>query len=159
MEFAAKTSASKVTLVTSPELLEGLSSEQKAVLAQAEDISDPCARWDLVAKKLLTPRDNWNLHKEIYENNYAGCEIAPAWIPSPSAPETNIAKMMKDRNMTHYDEFYQWSINSSEDFWDACIKELGVVFDTPYSSVFELSKGVTGIEYLPGAKLNIATSW
>ena len=148
-----------LSLVSSPELLDSLSQVQKDVLAQAQKITDPVARWDLISKKLLSPKDSWQLHKEIYENNYANCEVAPAWIPSPDAAETNIEKMMRDRNFTEYDEFYKWSVSNSEEFWDACIKELDIKFDTPYNSVFELSKGVQHVEYLPGAKLNIASAW
>jgi hypothetical protein len=156
MEFTSTTSSK---LVTTPELFEALTSAQKEVLQQAEALSDACARWNLLSTKLLTPKDSWQLHKELYDNNYANCEIAPTWFPSPDAPETNIGKMMRDRNMTEYNDFYKWSITSNEEFWDACIKEIGITFDTPYERVFELSRGVQHVEYLPGAKLNIATSW
>lgn len=160
MEFTNQSnSVTCCKLVSSPELLDGLSASQKDILAEAEKLSDPNARWNLLSKKMLTPRDSWLLHKELYDNNYVNCDVAPAWFPCPSASETNVGKMMRDRNLTDYDEFYKWSINSSEEFWDACIKEIGITFDTPYNTVFEMSKGVTGIEYLPGARLNIATSW
>lgn len=147
------------SLLTTPELIASLSETQKAVLSEAQSISDPVARWDLISKKLLSPKDDWQLHKELYDNNYANHEVAPAWIPSTDAAETNIGKMMRDRNFTNYDDFYKWSVNSPEEFWDSCIKELGVKFDTPYESVFELSRGVQHVEYLRGAKLNIATAW
>ena len=146
-------------VLSSPDLCDGLSDAQKAVLQQAQALSDPVARWDIISKRLLTPKDNWQLHKELYESNYKNCEVAPAWIPSSDAAETNIGKMMRERSITDYNQFYQWSINSSEEFWDACIKEIDIKFDAPYTSVFEMSRGVKHIEYLPGAKMNIATSW
>ena len=89
-------------------------------------------------------------------NRLAGRFLAPS---HPSAPETNVGKMMKDKNFTEYNDFYDWSVASPEEFWDAAIKEVGVTFDKPYDRVFELSKGVQHVEYLPGAMLNIATSW
>ena len=147
------------SLLTTPELIASLSDAQKTVLAEAQAIVDPVARWNLLSTQLLTPKDNWQLHKELYDNNYANCEVAPAWIPSADASETNIGKMMRDRNFTTYDEFYKWSVTSPEEFWDAAIKEVGVAFDKPYDSVFELSKGVQHVEYLPNAHLNIATAW
>lgn len=156
MEFA---NSATCKLISSPELLEALSASQKAVLQEAEALSDPCARWNLLSTKLLSPKDSWQLHKELYDNNYVNCDVAPTWFPSPSAPETNVGKMIRERNFTEYNDFYNWSVASPEEFWDACIKEVGVTFDKDYERVFELSKGVQHVSYLPGAMLNIATSW
>eukprot|EP00428_Durinskia_dybowskii_P071839 CAMPEP_0170407468 /NCGR_PEP_ID=MMETSP0117_2-20130122/28262_1 /TAXON_ID=400756 /ORGANISM="Durinskia baltica, Strain CSIRO CS-38" /LENGTH=721 /DNA_ID=CAMNT_0010664715 /DNA_START=17 /DNA_END=2182 /DNA_ORIENTATION=- len=156
MEFAGASSG--FTLITTPGLADSLSKSQKEILQQAENMTNPYERWNLVSTKLLTPQDSWQLHKEIYDNNYVNCEVAPTWFPSPSAPETNVGKMMKDKNFTEYNDFYDWSVASPEEFWDAAIKEVGVTFDKPYDRVFELSKGVQHVEYLPGAMLNIATS-
>jgi hypothetical protein len=158
MEFVNASDATR-KLVTTPELFDTLSPHQKDVLQEAERLTDPCARWNLIANKLLTTKDSWQLHKELYDNNYVNCDVAPTWFPSPSAAETNVGKMMRERNFTEYNDFYNWSVASPEEFWDACIKEVGVTFDKHYDTVFELSKGVQHVQYLPGAKLNIATSW
>lgn len=137
---------------------DSLSDAQKAVLQQAQSIEDPVSRWRVISKQLLTPRDNWSLHKELYDINYKNATIAPAWIPSSEDPESNIAKMMRDRGIESYDAFYQWSIDSPEEFWDACIKETEIVFDALYTSVFDLSRGEAHVKYLPNARLNIAAS-
>jgi hypothetical protein len=144
---------------SSEDLTATLSDLQKQALRDAEMIQDPVERWNVISKRVLTPKVSWLLHKELYEANYKGQEVAPAWIPSNEAPETNIAKMMKDNNFQTYEEFYNWSINSSEEFWNACIKELAIKFDEPYTTVFDMSRGVQHIEYLPNAKLNIASAW
>lgn len=68
---------------------------------------------------------------------------------------------MEIKNLSTYEEFYDWSITCPEEFWDLCIKETGVVFEVPYTSVFDHSHpehGIRSVEYLPGAKLNIALS-
>jgi acetyl-CoA synthetase len=68
---------------------------------------------------------------------------------------------MELKGFNTYEDFYNWSITSPEEFWDLCIKETGVVFDVPYTTVFDHSHpehGIRSVEYLPGAKLNIALS-
>ncbi|CAE7483664.1 AAE17 [Symbiodinium microadriaticum] len=142
-------------------LYDHLSEEQKISLASAQLVSDPLKRWSAITKTVLTPSLPWEVHKTLYENNYKECAVAPAWIPNTAeAAHTNIGRMMSANGFARYVDFYNWSVNSPEEFWDACIKELGVVFDVPYRAVFEdhPEHGVKSVDYIPGSKLNIVAS-
>jgi acetyl-CoA synthetase len=98
----------------------------------------------------------------LYENNYGHLDVRPAWFPDEAnLPNTNIGHLMELKNFATYKEFYEWSINSPEEFWDLCIRQIGVVFDVPYNSVFDHSHpehGIRSVEYLSGAKMNITSS-
>jgi acetyl-CoA synthetase len=110
----------------------------------------------------LTPETPWEIHRELYEKNYGDLDVRPAWFPDEAhLSETNIGRLMEMKNIDAYEDFYNWSITCPEEFWDLCIKETGVVFDVPYTTVFDHSHpehGIRSVEYLPGAKLNIALS-
>jgi acetyl-CoA synthetase len=142
-------------------LCDSLNATQKSALIAAQQITDPMERWSVISKTVLTPSLPWDMHRVLYENNYKGCVVAPAWIPNVSeSAQTNIGRMMSAKGFDRYEDFYSWSINSPEEFWDTCIKEIQVVFDVPYRSVFEdhPDHGVKSVEYIPGSRLNIAAS-
>lgn len=88
----------------------------------------------------------------------------PAWWPRPKSERraTNIEQILSLRPDvgTDYADFYDWSIGekSCEDYWDTLIKRLKIKFEVPYRGVFDASgpDGVKGVQYLPGARLNVA---
>ena len=145
----------------SESLCDYLSEAQQTSLVAAQAIADPLKRWDAISKTVLTPSLPWEVHKTLYENNYKNCAVAPAWLPNKAeASHTNVGRMMEAKGFTEYVDFYNWSIHSPEEFWDTCIKELGIVFDAPYRSVFEDHPvdGVKSVAYIPGSRLNIVSS-
>lgn len=79
-----------------------------------------------------------------------------SWKPSESdILKSNIAQIMRLQNISTYEEFWRWSVNSRSDFWDTTIKALKIPFKESYSQVFELDYGVEAVNWLPNAALNI----
>lgn len=146
----------------SDELRATLTSSQQELLRKVEMIDNPYERWNIISKEILSPLVSWEIHRALYENNYGELDVRPAWFPeTENRDNTNVGRLMGMKNMTNYEDFYNWSIDSPEEFWDLCIKETGAVFDIPYNSVFDHSHpehGIRSVEYLSGAKLNIALS-
>lgn len=143
--------------------LSGLSRRELRVLSDAESILDPEARWTLISTLLLTPDHDWDIHTTLYAENYAGSVgLAPAWLPTFSDSQmTNIGQIMASRGMSSYKDFYKWSITCKEEFWDACVKRVGISFAKSYSKVFGFPDSINQIKspvYFPGASLNIAMS-
>jgi acetyl-CoA synthetase len=120
---------------------------------------DAAERWSFISKHVLTPDHEWEVHKSIYDANYKDCIVAPAWVPQEVDKKlSNIGLVMKAKGFHRYQDFYEWSINHPEEYWDTIIKRVHLCFDTPYTKVFDLSNGVKDVKYFPGAKLNIAKS-
>jgi acetoacetyl-CoA synthetase len=61
----------------------------------------------------------------------------------------------RDVELTSWDELYQWSVDSLEDFWAAVWDYFGVKAHTPYRTVLA-SRIMPGARWFPGATLNYA---
>jgi len=82
--------------------------------------------------------------------------INPIWKPSKiSIEQSNIFKMMQEHGFENYDDFWKWSVNNKETFWEATIQNLGIEFAQNYASIVDISKGVENAKWLKNAKLNI----
>jgi acetyl-CoA synthetase len=81
------------------------------------------------------------------------------WTPTETdIKKTNIYKVMQDLQLDDYSSFWKWSVDNRNDFWDKTIKNLGVQFDKKYTSIYDISNGVTNPKWLPNSKLNIVDS-
>ena len=81
------------------------------------------------------------------------------WTPTEKEiQQTNIYQTMQDLHLHNYNDFWKWSIEEREKFWDKTIKNLGIQFTQKYTSIYDLSQGVTKPKWLPNAKLNIVDS-
>lgn len=81
------------------------------------------------------------------------------WIPSEKElKNSNISKVMKELSVDSYPEFYRWSIDHKNLFWEKTLDHLGIVFDQKYTSIVDTSQGVENAKWLYGAKLNIVDS-
>ncbi len=81
------------------------------------------------------------------------------WTPTEKEiQQTNIYKTMQDLHLHNYSDFWKWSIEEREKFWDKTIKNLDIQFTQKYTSIHDLSQGVTKPKWLPNAKLNIVDS-
>ncbi len=81
------------------------------------------------------------------------------WTPTEKEiKKTNIYHTMQELHLKKYDEFWKWSVNNRVEFWDKTINNIGIQFDKKYTTIMDLSRGVTNPKWLPNAKLNIVDS-
>ena len=123
--------------------------------------------WTELVTKVLDPTDDFELHSALYKHVYRSrglLAIRPTWLPSSeSKAKSNICSLMTTLGSTcggSYDDLYRWSVGPQTryEYWEKAIEQLGVVFETPPSSIFDTTEGIARASYLPGAKLNIAKS-
>jgi acetyl-CoA synthetase len=83
----------------------------------------------------------------------------PAWIPSPQdVDRANVTGLMRELEITTYEDLHEWSIEHREEFWKWTIDKLGIRLRAPYSEIIEPDTGVECPVWLPGARLNIVES-
>lgn len=121
------------------------------------------ASWVEITQKILTPEQPFALHKLLHETIFADWDVAqgppPAWFPSKDQIQsTNLAHAMRALNLNSYEDLYAWSVQHRPDFWEFMIQRLGIRFKREFSSVVDLSNGVTLPHWLVDAQLNIAES-
>ena len=81
------------------------------------------------------------------------------WKPTKKdIAHSNIYKMMQKHHFTKYKDFYTWSIRNKAQFWEETIQNLAIPFQTKYTQIVDISKGVESPKWLPNAKLNIVDS-
>ncbi len=81
------------------------------------------------------------------------------WSPTPDqVAKTHIYQAMQALGMEKYEDFYRWSIENREDFWNLTLRKLGVVFHRKPEKILDLTQGIEQSRWLPGAEMNIAES-
>ncbi len=81
------------------------------------------------------------------------------WEPTPETVErARITGFMRKHGIRDYDELVRRSAADTSWFWDAALKDLGVVWDRPYTQVQDSSKGFPWTRWFLGGKLNIAAN-
>ncbi len=81
------------------------------------------------------------------------------WKPDKHLIEkTHIYQSIAELGLKDYKDFYRWSIENRDDFWEYTLKKLGIRFHKPYEKISDLSQGVENPVWLPGAEMNIAES-
>ena len=85
--------------------------------------------------------------------------IAPHWKPSKKVIEhSNIYKMMQKNAIDNYNDFWQWSVQEKENFWEQTVAELGIQFYQKFDAVLAVENGVETPSWLHNARLNIVDS-
>ncbi len=80
------------------------------------------------------------------------------WQPTTDfIKKTNVYKAFKKAGFDNFKDFYNWSINDREKFWDFTINELNIKTKVPYSTVLDASDLEQPI-WLKNAKINIVDS-
>ena len=65
------------------------------------------------------------------------------WRPSEEDVErANVTRLMRAHGIGSYDELVKRSQDDTEWFWEAVVKDLGIEFFEPYTTVLDQSKGV-----------------
>lgn len=70
--------------------------------------------------------------------------------------KSNVRRFMNAHGIATYDELIARSTEDVEWFWDAALKDLGVLWDEPYSTILDESDGFPWARWFVGGKMNIA---
>lgn len=138
-----------------------MTTEAHELVAQArvkagEDAA-PSQVWAVLHRELLTPSTPFEVHQQCYNLVYQDVkDVKPCWIPSDTT-ETNIHNMMVRKGFTSYQQLYDWSIQSREEFWMESVATLDVVWETKPTSAFS-SPNAAHASYFPEGRLNISDS-
>ncbi len=84
---------------------------------------------------------------------------AVAWYPDPKTlGQTNLYRFMGEHGIDSLENLQRRSVEDREWFWDAVIKDLGIRFRTPYSTVMDASDGPQFPRWCVGGRMNIVDS-
>lgn len=87
------------------------------------------------------------------------CANEAVWFPKEEyIQQTRLYQWMNKTGLTNYDAFFQRSIVDTSWFWDEAVKELGILWDTPYQTTLDLTNGVKYPRWFTGGKMNIYTN-
>lgn len=111
--------------------------------------------WLKLSKTVLTKALPFALHELCFNKIYTD-DDKPRVCWAPSDRNTNMQRMMKGTGASTPAEFHKWSVDNREAFWQKTVDAMNIQFSTPYSKIF--TGGVENIEYMKGARLNIADS-
>src|SRR3989442_10058017 len=81
--------------------------------------------------------------------------VAPAW--SPTAEQMQSSRLwgfMRAHQCATYPQLCERAARDPDWFWDALVKELGIVWSRPYHAVMDTSSGVPFTRWFPGGLLN-----
>jgi len=79
-----------------------------------------------------------------------------AWTPDKAIVQnSNLYAFMEKHGLSSYQELMERSTSDVAWFWDSVMKDLDIRFETPYSSVVDLTDGPEFPEWCVGAKMNI----
>ena len=151
-----------------PELLKlGLDkSEAKKIFAHIRQLptdlpSDQC--WRHISKKVLDKNHPIKVHRYLHHYVYKDWDTdkspVPVWTPEGNdIRNSNIYGLMQEKNISSYDDLYNWSITDKPAFWRKMIDLLNIQFKKPYSKILDLTDSVTSPDWLSSAQLNIVDS-
>ena len=81
------------------------------------------------------------------------------FIPSEKQiQESNIFQFMQKHNIKSLNELSDKANNNLEWFWESVDKDLGIVWDSPYSKILDNSKGIMWSKWFVNGKTNIYSS-
>ena len=82
-----------------------------------------------------------------------------AWSPtSEFASATAVARFMTRHGIPDVETLLRKSVAEPDWFWDAAVRDLGIVFDRPYTRVRDISRGAAWTDWFVGGGLNVATN-
>src|SRR5438309_898200 len=81
--------------------------------------------------------------------------VAPAWSPSSEQMQSSrLWRFMREHQCATYPQLCERAARDPEWFWDALVKELGIVWSRPYHAVMDTSAGLPFTRWFPGGLLN-----
>ena len=79
------------------------------------------------------------------------------WKPSPEVVErANVTRLMRAHGIATEEELIERSTSDVEWFWDAAIRDLGLEFFEPSTSILDTSRGVEWATWFGGGSVNLA---
>jgi len=82
-----------------------------------------------------------------------------SWHPAKEVIEgSNIHQVMLHNGFERYTDFWKWSVEHKEEFWEQTISNLGINFDRKYKTLLDLSQGEEKARWIPDARMNIVDS-
>ena len=79
------------------------------------------------------------------------------WRPSPEVVErANVTRLMRAHGIATEEELIERSTSDVEWFWDAAIRDLGLEFFEPSTSILDTSRGVEWATWFGGGSVNLA---
>ena len=80
---------------------------------------------------------------------------APAWSPSDAqAHDSRLWRFMREHGCASYADLCRKAADEPHWFWDTLVKELGIVWSTPYHQVMDTSAGIPFTRWFPDGRLN-----
>lgn len=81
--------------------------------------------------------------------------VAAAWTPTQEqAQSSRLWRFMREHGCATYPELCERAWREPDWFWDALVKELGIVWSAPYNAVMDTSPGLAFTRWFPGGLLN-----
>src|SRR6266853_525462 len=81
--------------------------------------------------------------------------VAPAWSPtSEQMQSSRLWRFMRRHECATYLQLCERAAHDPDWFWDALVKELGIVWSRPYDAVMDTSSGFPFTRWFPGGFLN-----
>ena len=81
--------------------------------------------------------------------------VAPAWSPSDAqARDSRLWRFMQEHGCASYADLCRKAAEQPDWFWDALVKELGIVWSTPYHQVMDTAAGIPFTRWFPDGRLN-----
>ena len=81
------------------------------------------------------------------------------FVPSEKQiQDSNIFRFMQKYNISSLDELSKKAITNLEWFWESVDKDIGIVWDSPYTTTLDISKGIEWSKWFVGGKTNIYKS-
>ena len=135
----------------------------KSQLRNLATLHDPAHRWDNVSKSILETSDPFELHKDLFRENYREWDPErgppPAVNPKQQAvPKTNLGKWLKELGLESYSEFHDFSLRRPDEFLRLTVETLDIRFRKTFDEALDLAEGIERPSWFKGARMNIVES-
>jgi len=78
----------------------------------------------------------------------------PAWL----VEHANVTRLMRAHGLPSVEALYRRSVEEPAWFWDAVVRDLGIVFAEPYHTVRDTSRGIPWTDWYVGGTLNLTAN-
>ncbi len=121
------------------------------------------AAWKIISTTILNNQYPFTLHKFLFSLCYPDWkthpETAPAWIPEEKfIATTHLATLMAEQKITNISDFHSWTTQHHSAFIAKIIDKIKVIFQTPPTTICDMTLGKKNPLWLVNAKLNIIES-